>query len=45
MPSSVLISPLNLSSNEFESKLFASELKVKNKFSDMNETPMRKNLE
>ena len=43
-PSS-MISPLNLSSGEFESKMFASELRVKNKFSEMNITPLRQNLE
>lgn len=44
MPST-MISPLNLSSAEFDSKMFASELRVKNKFSEMNVTPMRQNLE
>ena len=44
MPSS-MVSPLNLSSGEFESKMFTSELRVKNKFSEMNVTPLRQNLE
>lgn len=45
LPSSIGHSPMNFSSGEFESRLNHSDFRVRNKFSEIYETPMRRNLE